>query len=584
MRRLTGFLVTLLGAALVTSSAAQSPVSSDLLHQRLARNDPQAAQIVHDFPDTARALVTRTYARIAAIPAGGASADLSVLRALARTWASVWNDQFFVHQVDHFARWTPAERRTKVRVDSLRLAGAAVLTRSGAGAAIVLWRESLSLARSVHDSAGEGAALGNIGVGLWRNGATDSASWYLARSRAVAAAIGDRRTAANALVAEASIARDAGDLATASTLYQSAIIAHQRIGDDRGVAAGDNNLGLIARARGDTARARQWFQTALRRNRTAGRLSVAADNLVNLANLDVDAGNDAEAASDYAQALAIRRQLGERAGTAPILRDIGLLAMRRSDFDSARAALTAAVAIFDSTGPAADDVATRTDLATAESAAGSLQSALETLGIADSIARRAASPDAMARVALARGDLAIEFNAFAEAERDYATAARQFTAAHDSALSADANQGVAELLLRRHEPKRAREILLAVQRQRAVTGDVRAMAQASLLLGYAIADAGDTTAAERELNDAARTFHRIGDACRRGLRFGDAGRARAGRDGASAKRSAPSIVGWRSSPRGRPPTSPSRFMTAGAGRSPRAAGSTRQPSRCSGRS
>ncbi len=512
MQRLTGFLVLLLGAALMTGGAAQSPVSSDLLQQRLARNDAQVAQVVHDYPDTARALVTRMYARIAALPAAAASADLSVLRALARTWAAVWDDAFFVHQVDHFARWTPAERQIKVRVDSLRLAGAVALTRSGAGAAIARWRESLSLARSIHDSAGEGAALGNIGIGLWRNGAIDSASWYLARSRALAAAIGDRRTAANALVAEASIARDAGDLATASALYQSAIVAHQRIGDDRGVAAGDNDMGLIARARGDTARARQWFETALRRNRTAGRLSVAADNLVNLANLDVDAGNRAEAASDYAQALAIRRQRGERAGTAPILRDIGLLAMRRSDFDSARATLTAAVAIFDATGPAADDVAARIDLATAESAAGSLQSALETLGIADSVARRTASPDAMARVALARGDLAIEFNAFTEAERDYAAAARRFAAAHDSALSADANQGAAELLLRRHEPKRAREILLAVQRQRAASGDVRAMAQASLLLGYAVAGVGDTTAAERELNDAARTFHRIGDA------------------------------------------------------------------------
>ena len=494
MRRLTGFLVTLLGAALVTSSAAQSPVSSDLLHQRLARNDPQAAQIVHDFPDTARALVTRTYARIAAIPAGGAFADLSVLRALARTWASVWNDQFFVHQVDHFARWTPAERRTKVRVDSLRLAGAAVLTRSGAGAAIVFWRESLSLARSVDDSAGEGAALGNIGVGLWRNGATDSASGYLARSRAVAAAIGDRRTAANALVAEASIAKDAGDLATASTLYQSAIIAHQRIGDDRGVAAGDNNLGLIARARGERPPGLDSGfrlpcgeiapQDVFRWRRTTSSISPTSTSMP-----ETTPKRRRTTLKHWRSAVNLAS--GRVPHVRP-LRDIGLLAMRRSDFDSARAALTAAVAIFDSTGPAADDVATRTDLATAESAAGSCNRRWRPLV---SPTRSRAVPRRRTRWRGLRWLAATSPSSstpMPKPERDYATAARQFTAAHDSALSADANQGVAELLLRRHEPKRAREILLAVQRQRAATGDVRAMAQASLLLGYAVAGAQAT--------------------------------------------------------------------------------------------
>lgn len=511
MRTPIGFATVLLGIATGTG-AAQAPGSPTALRQHLAHHDSITARLVREYPDSARALVTRLYVEVAADSSPARATGIELLRRLAGTWAQVWSDSFFVRQVNHFERWTPAERRTKVGVDSLRLAGGALLTRSGAGPAATLWRRSLLLARAIRDSAGEAAALGNIGVAFWRNGDLDSASWYTARSRAMASAIGDRRTTANALVTAASVAKDAGHLATARSLYQSAVVAHQRIGDDRGVAADENDLGVIARASGDTAEARRRFAEALRRNQAAGRLSKAADNLVNLANLAVAAGNDADAASGYAAALAIRHQLGERAAAAPVLLDIGLLQMRRNDYDSARTVFATAAAIFDSTGPVADAVDARVDLATAAGAAGALESALAALVSADSIARRSGSPAMTARVALARGDLAITFNAYAEAERDYQAAATQFHLAHDTVATADAEQGLAELLLRRHQSGQARDTLLAVLHARTTAGDERAIAGTDLLLGYATADAGDTTAANHYLDAAARAFRALGDA------------------------------------------------------------------------
>jgi CHAT domain-containing protein/tetratricopeptide (TPR) repeat protein len=501
----------LFGATVISGAAAQAPASPDVLRQHLAQHDSIAAALVRDYPDTARTLVTRLYAEIADHPGTSASTGLDVLHGLAATWAQVWSDSFFVRQANRFERWTPVERRTKVAVDSLRLAGAALLARSGADAAAALWRRSLLVAQSIHDSAGEAAALGNIGIAFWRNGDLDSASWYTARSRAVASAIGDRRTTANALVTAASIARNAGNLASARALYQSALAAHQRIGDDRGVAADENDLGVLARAGGDIAEARRQFTAALQRNQAAGRRSKAADNLVNLANLAVATGNDADAASGYLAALAIRNQLGERAGAAPILVDIGLLAMRRSDFDSAGAAFTAAVAILDSTGPVADAVDARINLANAEGAAGALQSAVGVLSDADSIARRAGARAMIARVALARGDLAVNFNAYAEAERDYQAAVKEFRTAHDTVATADAEEGFAELLLRRGQHRNALDTLLAVRRARVAAGDTRAIASTDLLLGYAAAGAGDAAASSHYLDAADRTFRVLGD-------------------------------------------------------------------------
>jgi CHAT domain-containing protein len=503
------FVALFVGA--ITGAAAQAPASPDALRQHLALNDSITAALVRDYPDTARTLVTRLYAEIADHPGASASTGLGVLHELAAAWAHVWSDSFFVRQANHFERWTPPERRTKVAVDSLRLAGAALIARSGADAAAALWRRSLLVARSIHDSAGEAAAFGNIGIAFWQNGNLDSASWYTAKSRAMASAIGDRRTVANALVTAASIEKSSGNAAAARSLYQSALLAHQRIGDDRGVAADENDLGVLARAGGDTVEARRQFAAALRRNQAAGRRSKAADNLVNLANLALASSNDAEAASGYAAALEIRNQLGERAGAASILVDIGLLAMRRSDFDSARAAFIAAVAILDSTGPVHDAVDARVNLANAAGAAGALQSAVEVLSAADSIARRAAGPAMVARVAVARGDLAVTFNAYAEAERDYQAAAREFQLAHDTVATADAEEGYAELLLRRGQHRRAFDTLLAVRRARVATGDTRAIASADLLLGYTAAGAGDAAASSRYLDAADRTFRMLGD-------------------------------------------------------------------------
>ena len=366
-------------------------------------------------------------------------------------------------------------------------AGGAALATSGATTAIQVWRESLRLARSTGDSTGEAAALGNLGVGFYRDGALDSAERYLARSRLLGERTRDYRTLGNAVGTLASIAKDRDQLVRAKALYLQALAIRDRTGDDRGAAADENNLGLIAETLGDTAGARREYESALIRNRRGGRLNIAAVNLTNLANLATVAGDYMRATGWYHEALAIRRGAGERAGIAPVLRNLGLLEQRRGDFVAARDALTEAVAIFEVTGPPADAIGARADLAETESAMGDLQSALTHLRQADSIAVRASLPAVSASLTLARADLALDFNAYAEAERDYTIAAEMFGQLHDLSARANAIQGMGLLQLHRHDAVAARKTFDDVLRVRAVSGDPRATASTRLLVGYALA-------------------------------------------------------------------------------------------------
>jgi len=262
---------------------------------------------------------------------------------------------------------------------------------------------------------------------------------------------------------------------------------------------------------GNTAGARRHYEAALDRNRRSGRASVASDNMVNLANLATRQGDYITAGRLYRDALDIRRTASERAREAPVLHSLGLLELRRGDYLAARDALTQAIAIYDETGPRADAVTARTDLAQAQGAMGDLQSALMTLRRADAAATRDSAPDLLAALALARADLAVEFNALTDAEREYTVAGDRFGTLGDPESQADARQGLGLLLLRRDDAAGAAKAFeLALEAVRA-SGDVRAIAQTRLLLGVALAQSGDTSAGRREVRLAHVTLRGVGD-------------------------------------------------------------------------
>jgi CHAT domain-containing protein len=469
----------------------------------LARDGPDSALVerTRRHPDDARDALRR----LLADAAGGA--PLTPAERLAGAYAVAWRDSFFVRQVARFGSLSPPQRVAKVSADSLRLAGNAALGAAGTEAAMRAWRESLRRFETLGDSAGMAAALGNIGVGFYRAEALDSAEAYLGRSRDVAEAIRDYRTLGNAVGTLGSVSKDRGDLRRATELYARASATRERTGDARGLAADENNLGLIAEEVGDLAAARRAYEQALAANRSAGRAIPAAANLENLGNVASLEGDYAQAAARYREALSIYREAGNRLDAAQVLHNLGLLSMRRGAYPAAIATLTDAAAIYRRIGPPADEIAVRQDLATARAAAGDLQGARAELQRAEALAGAGLS----AGLALARGDLAVQFNRLAEAERHYARAER-LARKGDAETRAAAQQGLGFVLLIRESYPRAVAALELALRSQQASNNRRAAALTRLLIGHGRRGSGDTTAARRAFLQAHDTLRALGDA------------------------------------------------------------------------
>ncbi|MGZ6564791.1 MAG: CHAT domain-containing tetratricopeptide repeat protein [Solirubrobacteraceae bacterium] len=375
------------------------------------------------------------------------------------------------------------------------------------------WRESLRRCALLRDSAGIGAALGNIGAGFYQSDDLDSAVLYFGRAGALAARVGDHRTEGNAIGALASIHADRGEAREAAELYARAAEIRILSGDDRGAAADRNNLGLMAQTLGDLDGASRAFTAALAANRRAGRDEPAAVNLINLGNLASLEGDYPQAAARYRESLALYRASGNRVKAAATLHDLGLLDLQRGDYRTALSSLTQALAVYQKTGPVVEVVAVRRDLATASAAMGNLQGAITQLGQAEQLASAGrAGPESLGQLALARADLAVEFNTFPEAERQYGRAEQLSRQAGDSRGVAEAERGLGLLLLVREDYPRSEAKLGLALREEEVLGDPRPPALTRLLLGYAQAHRGDTAAARVTLTRALTSLRALGDA------------------------------------------------------------------------
>jgi tetratricopeptide (TPR) repeat protein len=173
---------------------------------------------------------------------------------LAQAYAQAWSDSFLIRKVERFARWSSGERADKLEADSVRRAGIEAYYREGPEAAIRLWERSLTLCRTLDDTAGQAAVLGNLGAGYNALGDLERALRYHERALELALAAADHRTRGNALGNIASLHKDRGEFAVAAEYYERALEARALTGDRRGEAADLNNLGLVRDARAQSPR------------------------------------------------------------------------------------------------------------------------------------------------------------------------------------------------------------------------------------------------------------------------------------------------------------------------------------------
>lgn len=516
-------------------------VAASLLLAALAVQSPAADSLrllAQRLPESSLAVEAR--ARPLAVREATTDAlkreDVATARLLAAAYAAAWGDSFLVREVARFAAWPPERRSAKRWSDSVRRAGITAFGRDGPAAAIAMWRPALARATANRDSAGSAAVLGNIGAGFLEEGELDSSAAYLERARSLANVIGDIRVEANALGSLAGVREMQGDLAAAREGYTVALALRARIGDTRGEAADHNGLGLVAQTAGDLAEARRQFEAALAINRRESRDEVAATNLVNLAGLASLEGDFARAGTLYRDALATWRTTEAWAEAAAAFHGLGQLEARRGDYTAALAALREALVIYDRTGPLADALAVRRLLAGVFGATGDLQSALDELRRTEHEADSSEAPlSARAGIALARGDLAAQLNARAEAERLYARAEFLYRQAGDRGGEAEAQQGRGALFLNREDYARAQTLLEGALRTQVAAGSERSAALTRLSLGIVSRDRGDTALGRRQLTRAAADLDRLGDAVGAAAALGAwaALEARAGRPAAA---------------------------------------------------
>jgi CHAT domain-containing protein/Tfp pilus assembly protein PilF len=503
------------GTILIVAAAATSCADAPAVGTSAHRIDPaEVAVSAVEQPDSLRDAIARSLSLAATEPTDSSRAGhLADARLAARAWADAWSDSFFIRRVARFEAAAAAGRRAMAEADSLWRAGRDAMGREGVPTAIRLWQLSLGRALASHDSSAQARALYSSGAGFRALAELDSATIHLERAHALASAIGDYRSLGNTLGIMASVSRDRGDLSLAVEQYEQALAIRPRSGDAGGMATDRQNLGLVARELGDFERAREAFDLALAYNRAAGRDRNAAVNLTNLGDIASIRGDYAAAQSHYEEALAINRASGDDAETAFVLHDLGLLSTRRGDYARALVELSEAVAVYDESGAILEAAAARADLAAVQTAVGDPESAIATLDRAQAdLTGEGEPPDLLARLALARADLAVQLGSLARADADYALAEQLYARASDEAGRMDAYQGRALLLLLRDEHDRALELLDAVMRARSGADDPRAVAVTQLLAGDVSRERGDAAAADRAFTAARAAFERLGDA------------------------------------------------------------------------
>jgi CHAT domain-containing protein/tetratricopeptide (TPR) repeat protein len=384
-------------------------------------------------------------------------------------------------------------------VDSLRRAGNAALGRDGFDAALAPWRESVRRARALADTAGMAAAYGNIGAGYYGEGSLDSAVAYFDRAAVMARAARDARTELNARGGRANVLRDRGEYAEARAEYERTLALRERIGDVRGIAADRTNLGILAVELGDADVARASYLEAIAISRRHALRDAEATALVNLGGLASEEADYADAAAHETRARTLYRELGDRQGEATTLHSLGLLELRRGDYPAAKRKLEAALALHRDVGPTAATVTVTADLARLSAAMGDPQAARAHLDRAQRLARRGEGPGLEGDVALLRGDLAAEYNAWPEANAAYREAASKYRAAADVGGGARAQHGLGLVQLADGDAAGAIGVLEVAAREFGAASDRRGMALAQLDLVAALAEAGDRPRARRVL-------------------------------------------------------------------------------------
>jgi tetratricopeptide (TPR) repeat protein len=193
-----------------------------------------------------------------------------------------------------------------------------------------------------------------------------------ARLEAVLRLAGGGHTSERARVSQftGALATTQGDYPAARQFLEFSLSLYEEVGDDQGIAASLNALGVAARDRGDYSTAQSCLERSLACWRLLSDRMAIARCLHNLANVVRLRGDFARAQWALREAADIFEELGDRTGAAWSINQLGDVARAMGDTAAARELYQRALAIFRDAGNSWAAARCLTDLACIDCAQG----------------------------------------------------------------------------------------------------------------------------------------------------------------------------------------------------------------------
>jgi len=239
---------------------------------------------------------------------------------------------------------------TKVRARALFAAGVLAGEQGDYAAADAHVRESLSIARRLHDQQGVAVSLNALGVLERDRGDIAAAHSLLEESLAAWRELGDLKAVARSLSNLANVVTLQANYARARALYAECFSIFQGLGDRTGVAWSLNHQGDAARDQGDAAAAQALYEQSLAIFRELGDRWGIAGTLADLGTLAREQQNCSAAQILYRESLAIFRELNHKRGIARLLECVACLAAVQSQAERSLRLAGAAAALRQNIG------------------------------------------------------------------------------------------------------------------------------------------------------------------------------------------------------------------------------------------
>ena len=211
----------------------------------------------------------------------------------------------------------------KVEADRLLQQGLQQYRRSQFREALASWEQALELYGEIGDRAGEGAALGNLGLAYLDLGQYERSIDFLEQSLAIAREIGNRAGENNALNNLGLAYLNLGQYERAIDFHKQGLAIAREIGNRAGEGAALANLGNAYSNLGQYERAIDFSEQSLAIAREIGNRAGESRALGNLGATYLSLGQYEWAIDFSEQSLSIFREIGDRAGEGTALGNLG---------------------------------------------------------------------------------------------------------------------------------------------------------------------------------------------------------------------------------------------------------------------